>query len=449
MSKISLIIQREYITRVKKKSFIVMTIIGPLLFAAMMVLPGWFASMEDTESKNIAVVDQTGKYTQRINDTEYLKFSWLNQQETQNIADEYQDKGYNAYLVIEDDLLQKPDAAKIYSESQITIDVKEHIARSLEKHLENEKLNSYKIDGLDAIIKDIHDINIKLKTIKLAEDGTEKESSTELVMFAAIIFALMIYMFVLIYGMQVMRGIMEEKVSRIVEVIVSSVKPFQLMMGKILGIALVALTQFLLWVVLTIAIVSTMLAIFSSDASTINTSNQIEMISGANGQQIDNAQVNEFADGFTNIVDKVLSLDLIGSLVLFVFYFLGGYLLYASLFAAIGAALDNEADSQQFVMPVMMPLILSIYVAMAAFRNPTGDLAFWFSMFPFTSPVVMMARIPFQPPMWQIALSMLILIGTFILTTWFAGRIYRTGILMYGKKVSYKELWKWFRYSGK
>ncbi len=449
MSKISLIIQREYITRVKKKSFIVMTIIGPLLFAAMMVLPGWFASMEDTESKNIAVVDQTGKYTQQINDTEYLKFSWLNQQDTQNIADEYQDKGYNAYLVIEDDLLQKPDAAKIYSESQITIDVKEHIARSLEKHLENEKLNSYKIDGLDAIIKDIHDINIKLKTIKLAEDGTEKESSTELVMFAAIIFALMIYMFVLIYGMQVMRGIMEEKVSRIVEVIVSSVKPFQLMMGKILGIALVALTQFLLWVVLTIAIVSTMLAIFSSDASTINTSNQIEMISGANGQQIDNAQVNEFADGFTNIVDKVLSLDLIGNLVLFVFYFLGGYLLYASLFAAIGAALDNEADSQQFVMPVMMPLILSIYVAMAAFRNPTGDLAFWFSMFPFTSPVVMMARIPFQPPMWQIALSMLILIGTFILTTWFAGRIYRTGILMYGKKVSYKELWKWFRYSGK
>lgn len=159
--------------------------------------------------------------------------------------------------------------------------------------------------------------------------------------------------------------------------------------------------------------------------------------------------MSEFASGFNNILDKVLSLDLIGSLVLFVFYFLGGYLLYASLFAAIGAALDNEADSQQFVMPVMMPLILSIYVAMAAFRNPTGDLAFWFSMFPFTSPVVMMARIPFQPPVWQIALSMLILIGTFVLTTWFAGRVYRTGILMYGKKVSYKELWKWFKYSGR
>ncbi|MBR8536602.1 ABC transporter permease [Carboxylicivirga sediminis] len=449
MSKISLIIQREYITRVKKKSFIVMTIIGPILFAAMMVLPGWFASMEDTESKNIAVVDQTGKYNQRIKDTEYLKFSWLNQQDAETIAQDYQDKGYTAYLVIEDDLLQKPDAAKIYSESQITIDVKEHIARNLEKHLENEKLNSYQIDGLDAIVKDIYSVDIKLKTIKLSEDGSEKESSTELVMIAAIIFAMMIYMFVLIYGMQVMRGIMEEKVSRIVEVIVSSVKPFQLMMGKIIGIALVALTQFFLWVVLTVSIVGTLLAIFSNDATTIDTSKQIEMIGNANSQQIDNAQVNEFAEGFTNIVDKLLSLDLIGSLVLFVFYFLGGYLLYASLFAAIGAALDNEADSQQFVMPVMMPLILSIYVAMAAFRNPTGDIAVWFSMIPFTSPVVMMARIPFQPPIWQIIVSMLLLIGTFILTTWFAGRIYRTGILMYGKKVSYKELWKWFKYSGR
>ncbi|MBS2211655.1 ABC transporter permease [Carboxylicivirga mesophila] len=448
MSKISLIIQREYITRVKKKSFIVMTIIGPILFAAMMVLPGWFASMEDTESKNIAVIDQTGKYNKRIKDTEYLKFSWLNQQDAGTIAQDYQDKGYTAYLVIEDDLLQKPDAAKIYSESQITIDVKDHIARNLEKYLENEKLNSYQIDGLDAIIKDIHSVDIKLKTIKLSEDGSEKESSTELVMIAAIIFAMMIYMFVLIYGMQVMRGIMEEKVSRIVEVIVSSVKPFQLMMGKIIGIALVALTQFMLWVILTVSIVSVLHAVFASDASTFTANNQVEML-GATGGQPTDAQVSEFAAGFNNIIDKVLSLDLIGSLVLFVFYFLGGYLLYASLFAAIGAALDNEADSQQFVMPVMMPLILSIYVAMAAFRNPTGDIAVWFSMIPFTSPVVMMARIPFQPPIWQIIVSMLLLIGTFILTTWFAGRIYRTGILMYGKKVSYKELWKWFKYSGR
>jgi ABC-2 type transport system permease protein len=449
MSKISLIIQREYTTRVKKKSFIVMTIIGPILFAAMMVLPGWFASMEDTDEKSIAVIDETGKYNEQINSTEYLKFSWLDQQASENIAKEYQEQGFDAYLIIEDDLLEHPDAVKIYSETQITIDVKEHISRSLEKHLENEKLASYEIEGLDGIIKDINAVRVKVKTIKLGEDGSEKESSTELVMIAAIIFAMMIYMFVLVYGMQVMRGVMEEKVNRIVEVIVSSVKPFQLMMGKIIGIALVALTQFLLWVILTVTIVGVMHSIFTGGASTMADTNQIEMVSSMNGQQLDSAEMSEFAEGFTNILDKVLSLDLIGSLVLFVFYFLGGYLLYASLFAALGAALDNEADSQQYVKPVMMPLILSIYVAMAAFRNPTGDLAFWFSMIPFTSPVVMMARIPFQPPMWQIALSMFILIGTFVFTTWFAGRIYRTGILMYGKKVSYKELWKWFRYAGK
>jgi ABC-2 type transport system permease protein len=173
------------------------------------------------------------------------------------------------------------------------------------------------------------------------------------------------------------------------------------------------------------------------------------LVESINSAPIEAAEMSEFGQSFTNVISKLLSLDLISSLFLFLLYFLGGYLLYASLFAAVGAAIDNEADGQQFIMPVMMPLILAIYVAMTAFRNPTGDLAFWFSMVPFTSPVVMMARIPFQPPVWQLALSLFILIGTFIFTTWFAGRIYRTGILMYGKKISYKELWKWFRYSGK
>ncbi|TRX72287.1 ABC transporter permease [Carboxylicivirga sp. M1479] len=449
MSKISLIIQREYLTRVRKKSFIVMTIIGPLLFAAMMVLPGWFASMEDTDAKKIAVVDHTGKYTNRISSTEYLKFSWLNDQEATTIADEYRDNGFEAYLVIENDLLEKPDAAKIYSDTQITIDVKEHISRSLEKHLENEKLNSYKIDGLDAIISDINDVNVKLKTIKLSEDGSEKESSTFLAMIAAIVFAMMVYMFVLVYGMQVMRGVMEEKTNRIVEVIISSVKPFQLMMGKIIGIALVAITQFMLWIILTLSIVAVLYSVFGGNVADSVDANQINMVNSMNEQAVDAEQMSDMAIEFNKVIDGALSLDLISSLFLFLLYFLGGYLLYASLFAALGAALDNEADSQQFVMPVMMPLILSIYVAMAAFRNPAGDLAFWFSMIPFTSPVVMMARIPFQPPVWQIALSLFILIASFVFTTWFAGRIYRTGILMYGKKVSYKELWKWFRFSGK
>jgi len=448
MSKISLIIQREYLTRVKKKSFIIMTIIGPVLFAAMMVLPGWFASMEDTGEKSIAVVDLTGKYTNQIKDTEYLNFSWLREAAVDDVGRTYKEDGYNAYIVIEKDLLINPDAIKIYSDKQVTIDVKEHISRNLEKHLEKQKLNSYQIDGLDAIIKNIHDVRVNIKTIKVSKDGEETESSDIVVMIAAIFFAMLIYMFVLVYGMQVMRGVMEEKVSRIVEVIISSVKPFQLMMGKIIGIALVALTQFMLWVVLTLMIATAINAVFSGQTDVMNTGNQMEMLQSADAQQV-SGEMSEIGKSVSNIFDKILTLDLVANLLSFVFYFLGGYLLYASLFAALGAALDNEADSQQFVMPVMMPLILSIYVAMAAFRSPDGDLAFWFSMIPLTSPVVMMARIPFDPPVWQLALSMFILVATFIFSTWFAGRIYRTGILMYGKKVSYKELWKWFRYAGK
>ena len=448
MSKISLIIQREYLTRVKKKSFIIMTIIGPVLFAAMMVLPGWFASMEDTGEKSIAVVDLTGKYTNQIKDTEYLNFSWLREAAVDDVGRTYKEDGYNAYIVIEKDLLINPDAIKIYSDKQVTIDVKEHISRNLEKHLEKQKLNSYQIDGLDAIIKNIHDVRVNVKTIKISKDGEETESSDIVVMIAAIFFAMLIYMFVLVYGMQVMRGVMEEKVSRIVEVIISSVKPFQLMMGKIIGIALVALTQFMLWVVLTLMIATAINAVFSGQTDVMNTGNQMEMLQSADAQQV-SGEMSEIGKSVSNIFDKILTLDLVANLLSFVFYFLGGYLLYASLFAALGAALDNEADSQQFVMPVMMPLILSIYVAMAAFRSPDGDLAFWFSMIPLTSPVVMMARIPFDPPVWQLALSMFILVATFIFSTWFAGRIYRTGILMYGKKVSYKELWKWFRYAGK
>ncbi|MBK3517492.1 ABC transporter permease [Carboxylicivirga marina] len=449
MSKISLIIQREYTTRVKKKSFIVMTIIGPILFGAMMVLPGWFASMENTGEKTIAIVDQTSKYTNQVKDTEYLKFHWLDNSNSEAIGSSFKDDGYDAYVMIEDDLLANPDAIKIYSDKQVTIDVKEYISRNLERHLEKEKLNSYEIDGLDNIIQTIHDVRVNIKMIKIGKDGEEKESSEIVVMIAAIFFAMLIYMFVLVYGMQVMRGVMEEKTNRIVEVIVSSVKPFQLMMGKIIGIALVALTQFMLWVILTLMIATGINAIFSGSSNQNNSQSAIGIEQTIGDQQMADDRVAEIGESINNIFDKILTLDLWANLLSFVFYFLGGYLLYASLFAALGAALDNEADSQQFVMPVMMPLILSIYVAMAAFRSPDGDLAFWFSMIPFTSPVVMMARIPFDPPVWQLILSMIILVGTFVFTTWFAGRIYRTGILMYGKKVSYKELWKWFRYSGK
>lgn len=449
MNKISLIIQREYLTRVRKKSFIIMSFVGPLLFAAMMVLPAWFASMEDQAEKKIAVVDQTGKYLNTIEDTEYYKFTWLANDSKSDIEKNYQQQGYDAYLVISDDLEKKSDAVTIYSDVQITIDVKQHINRQLEKFIEKERLNSYNIAGLDDIIKNIHDVNVDVSIIKLGDDGSQKESFAEVTMIAAIVFAMLVYFFVLMYGTQVMRGVIEEKANRIVEVIVSSIRPFQLMMGKIIGIAMVAMTQFLLWVVFTVVIIIGVKTVFfANEEMPTRMDGQIEMVQSANAN-VDQGQAADFQATFSKIWNKINGLDLVGSLVMFIFYFLGGYLLYAGLFAALGAALDNEADSQQFVMPVMMPLILSIYVAMAAMRNPDGDIAFWFSMIPFTSPIVMMARIPYQPAVWEIALSMFILAATFVFTTWFAGRIYRTGILMYGKKVSYKELWKWFLYSSK
>jgi ABC-2 type transport system permease protein len=444
MSKISLILQREYLSRVRKKSFIIMTLLGPVLFAAMMVVPTWLSSMEDTIEKKIAIVDHTGLYIDQITDTDLLKFEYVDPASEENLRTDFSSSSYYAYLVISENLLEQPDAIRLYSDGQITMDVRNHITGGLREYLRSQKLSSFELEGLDDIIGAINEVGIQLTTIKLGEDGSEKESSTEMAMIVSLVFAFLTYMFVFIYGTQVLRGVMEEKTSRIVEVIISSVKPFQLMMGKIVGIALVALTQVLLWVLLTVLIVTGAKAIFFSDTDMPSRMDGMEMTMEEGSQA---AQASGF--NFDKVMDMVNSMNPVATLFLFLFYFLGGYLIYASLFAAVGAAIDNETDSQQFIFPITIPIIIALYVAMAAFRNPHSDLVFWFSMIPFTSPVVMMARVPFDVPLWQIAVSLTLLIGGFLLTTWFAARIYRTGILMYGKKVSYKELWKWFRYSDK
>ncbi|MGQ1890722.1 ABC transporter permease [Thermophagus sp. OGC60D27] len=446
MSKISLIIEREYLSRVKKKSFIIMSILGPLLFAALMIVPVWLASMEDDESKVIAVIDETGLYTGQINNTELLKFEFLNDQNEDEVRQNFSESGYYAFLVISDNLLEKPDAIRLYSDSQITMDVKDHVKRSLRQYLKESKLLSYNVSGLEDIMSDLEGINVEISTVKIGDDGSEKQSSAELTMIISMAFAFISYMFIFIYGGQVMRGVMEEKTSRIVEVIVSSVKPFQLMMGKIIGLAMVALTQILLWVVLTLLIVTGVKSVFFNDTPLPSaTSPQTELL-----QNLDNGQqAVPTSDGleFDKIMEMVKSLEPAKTLLLFLFYFFGGYLLYSALFAAVGAAIDHESDQQQFMLPITIPIIIALYVAMMTFRNPGSDIVFWFSIIPFTSPVVMMARIPFEVPLWELLLSMALLVGGFIFTTWLAGKIYRTGILMYGKKVDYKEIWKWIKYS--
>jgi len=423
-----------------------MSILGPVLFAAVMVVPAWLATMEDDETKNIAVIDQTELYAGHISDSEILKFEFLDSQSENELRNNFKNTGYYAFLVIEDNLLENPDAITLYSDAQITMDAKDHIQRSLREHLKDVKLHSYDIEGLGSIISEMNQVSIDISTVKLGDDGTEKQSSTELSMFISIAFALLSYMFIFIYGTQVMRGVMEEKTSRIVEVIISSVKPFQLMMGKIIGIAMVALTQILLWAVLTIVIVSGVKAVFFPDSDMpTGTQSQIEMVQSEEASE-QAASLEQNFD-FGKIMEMVKSLEPLKTLLLFIFYFFGGYLLYSALFAAVGSAIDNESDQQQFMLPITIPIIISLYVAMMTFRNPGSEVAFWFSIVPFTSPIVMMARVPFGVPLWEMALSMALLVAGFILTTWFAGKIYRTGILMYGKKVDYKELWKWFRYS--
>ncbi|HKL71228.1 MAG TPA: ABC transporter permease [Marinilabiliaceae bacterium] len=447
MNKISLVLQREYLTRIRKKSFIIMTLLGPLLFAAMFVIPGWLATMEDDDEKVIAVLDATGLYDHSLEDSPLLKYQYLPMEAEDELRNNFPNSGYYAYLVISDNLLEKPDALRLISSGQITMDVKDHIRRNLREYLKEEKLKSFQVNELNTIFAEVNSVDVQLSTVKIGSDGDEKVSSTEVAMVISILFAFLSYMFVFVYGTQVLRGVMEEKSSRIVEVIISSIKPFQLMMGKILGIALVALTQFLLWIVLTVVILLGVKTLVFPNSDMPSRMDGIETVMGDQDVMGEEAVAKGDFD-YAQIMSVVEGINITQTLLIFLVYFIGGYLLYAALFAAIGAAIDTETDSQQFMLPITIPIIIALYVAMAAFRNPHSTMVFWFSMIPFTSPIVMMARIPFDVPMWQIALSIFLLVAGFVLATWFAARIYRTGILMYGKKVSYKELWKWFKQAG-
>lgn len=446
MNKIKLIISREYLTRVKKKSFIVMTILGPILFAAMMVVPAWLASLEDTEIKNIAVIDSSGIFLNKIPDTDYIKFKYLKNQSLNEVRKNFAHTDYYAVLQIFPSITYEPSAVHLFSIKQPSFAVKSHISSSMEKELKNRKLRAHGID--DEVLKSIKS-DVSIRTIQWTDDGGIKESSTEVAMAVGYASGFLIYFFIFLFGAQVMRGVIEEKTNRIVEIIVSSAKPFQLMMGKIIGIALVGLTQFLLWIVLTTGIIAGTKSVFFPELGTKNA--QEVVVQDLFEQQNNNlAQVNQIQpqnmDKISSVFNSIKSIDfgvMFGS---FIFFFLGGYLLYGSLFAAIGSAVDNETDTQQFMLPITIPLILGIFVMMNAIQTPESPIAFWFSIIPFTSPIVMMVRIPFGVPYWQVALSMGLLVLTFLGSVWMAGKIYRTGILMYGKKVNYKEIWKWLKY---
>ncbi len=464
MNKIFLIIQREYLTKVKKKSFIVMTILGPILMASLFILPVYLASRQD-DKQLVNVLDETGLFFDKFENNENYTFIPVttNLQEAKETLGE---KGDYMLLHIPATQLNVPDNAIIYSDKQPTLALKGYISGVMSKELEKQKLAAeirnevlkntpgYMLgNDTTTILKNIK-TDVKIVTYKTGEGGKEEKSFTELTMVVGYVGSIMIYMFIFLFGAQVMRGVIEEKTSRIIEVIVSSVKPFQLMMGKIIGVALVGLTQFLLWIAFTFIIITAVQTAFPQQFK--KTQTEQTKISGSsvalpnetapatpNAITADtgNDQLNEVFEAFSSINLPVMILA-------FLFYFLFGYLMYGALFAAIGAAVDNETDTQQFMLPITVPLIFSLVVAQTVIQNPESPLAFWLSMIPLTSPVIMMVRIPFGVPTWQIGLSFGFLILGFLATTWLAAKIYRTGILMYGKKSNYREIWKWIRYKG-
>ncbi|MBP1665821.1 MAG: transporter permease [Bacteroidetes bacterium] len=452
MNKVSIIIKREYLTRVRKKSFIIMTILAPVLMAAIIIVPTLIMVNQDQDYKKIAVVeDNSDLFKGVIKNTKTMEFAYLENVRIEDLKNSYQEAGYYGILYISPEIVNTPNAIQLISKQQPPIALLEHIENSLEKEIERQKLMTYKIENLDEIMKNV-ETKVSVQTIKIDDSGQVKETSTGIAMALAYIGGFLMYMLVFMFGSQVMRGVIEEKTSRVVEVIVSSVKPVQLMMGKIIGIALVGLTQFLIWVFLTIAIAgvirSTVLKKSDMTQLTENVTKNLMTPEQQAAMETQAPEMNTDLSEFSKLFDSAMNQPWGLIIICFIFYFVTGYLLYASIFAAIGSAVDNETETQQFMLPVTIPIILALMVAMGTMQNPESSLSFWCSIIPFTSPIVMVARLPFGVPYWQIAVSMVLMVITFMAFVWMAAKVYRTGILMYGKKTSWKEMWKWLRYTG-
>ena len=464
MNKIALIIGREYSTRVRKKSFIIMTILGPILFAALIIGPTWLATVEDTDVKEIAVVeaDANGQpvpdslqfFRDIIPNKENIKFTYLGSVRLNDILKAFNETQYEGVLYLPQTIISAGNTTSVefYYRKPPSLGMEMHISKSLEDFLFKNKLIVKNIPASE--IQSLQ-TKVQLQQVEWKNWPSKQIDTTGAKRGLGYAGGFLIYFFIFMFGAQVMRGVLEEKTSRIVEVIVSSVTPFQLMMGKIIGIGLIGLTQFVAWMMLTYSITMVTAKVFVPDQNTVKTEQSAPASSimssddhnSAREQVSAPAADDNSAGGFLGGALKQLGqVNWVLIILAFIFYFLGGFLLYGSLFAAVGAAADNETDTQQFMLPITIPLILGLLIMANSFLNPSGKIAVIFSLIPLTSPIVMMARIPFGVPVTQLLLSAAILILTFTGSVWLAAKIYRTGILMYGKKVSYKEIWKWIRY---
>ena len=434
MGHLGLIIEREYLNKVTNKSFILATFLTPLIIVGFSLLIGYLTSVNNDAVKNISVVDQTGYFTSSLTDSDDLNFHFINDfnlEEAKLISKTKFDYGL-LFIPYYDDLNQIADSIMFISEDAPSISIISRIEGKIERLLTNRNFEKV---GLD-----IEKINKSKININLYQESFEGEETTKMDGIIKLIFGMilgmLLYIFIFAYGSMIMMSVIEEKTSRIVEIMISSVKPFQLMMGKILGTSLAGLTQFLVWTILIVMFSYLMTAIFGIETSTQNS----ELLLSSSGNMSMNPEVLDMISAF-------IDLPLTNIFVAFLLYFIGGYLLYASLFAAIGAAVDNQTDAQQFVMPITIILVLALYVGIFTVpEDPNGTVAIIFSYIPFTSPVVMLMRIPNGVPIYEQIISIIILYLTFTLCIWVAAKIYRVGILMYGKKPSYKELIKWLKY---
>ena len=441
MSNISIVIGREFNERVRKKSFIITTLLMPVLLIALMAAPALILQFSRGETKRIAVIDESGLVLPRLEsdaDVEFEAAGLSVEEARRELTDRF------GVLWIGADVLSNPGDVKLYANSSSSLTLEEGLSRRIEEVLEAEKLKRYDIENLAQILDEVK-TTVTIQTFRNDESQEEdaQAKSSAVSAFMGFGLGMVLYMFLLIYGAMVMQSVIEEKNSRVLEVVVSSVRPFDLMMGKILGIACVAVVQILLWAVLVVGIGALVMPrLMPADLM----ANAQAMQSGA----LDTASAAAAAGvdpGMLHAVATAMDFGYVAAILSYLLLFLvGGYLLYSAMFAAVGSSVDNIQDAQQLQTPIMIPIVLGFFVAMSVMNDPNSSVAFWFSIIPFTSPVVMMARIPCGIPAWEILLSLVLLYASFVVMVWLAAKIYRVGIFMYGKKPSFKELYKWLRY---
>ncbi|MBQ2111874.1 MAG: ABC transporter permease [Bacteroidales bacterium] len=446
---ISTIISREYLTRVKKKSFLLTTFLVPIFFAAMCILPSVIMFMAKDSGKKVAVVDQSGIVMPYLVDDEAVDYTDYSAEPVDSMKVKFEELGLDVLVVISPiDSLERTVTVASYSEKPLSMELKEGVRSKVNDAVEDYRLAQYEISDLKQILEDVK-ADVSIATYTLDESGEEKITSSEVYMIISMVLSIIIYMFIAMFSGMVMQSVIEEKASRVVEVLVSSVKATELMFGKIIGVACVALTQFFLWIVLTLVLVGGFSAFVGFDSimgDPAQTEQMMDMTAQMGGVDVaEMTQAMQEEEGLGAVLSTLRDINWVQMVLAFIIYFALGYLLYASFFAAIGSAVENEADTNQLQMPVTIPLLLAFFIALYAFNAPDSPVVWWGSMIPFTSPIVMLARIPFGVPGWELALSIALLVATFVLCGWASAKIYKIGILMFGKKTTFKDLWKWLR----